>query len=75
MTEIKIVVAFKGGMTRKGQERTFWDVKNILYLDFDADYMGVNICQILRFGHVTVYNLLFQKRKLGSYYFFLIIPF
>lgn len=46
MAEIKIVVAFEKGMTRKEHERTFWGNENILRLDFRADYMGVNICHI-----------------------------
>lgn len=30
MTEIKIVVAFEGGMIRKGHKKTFWRDENIL---------------------------------------------
>lgn len=45
MTEIKMVVAFEGAMTRKGHKRTFWGDEKIQYLDFGNDTMGLNICQ------------------------------
>ena len=68
----QIVLAFKRRMTWKGHDRTPWGDENILYLDFVADYMGVNICQkwevCFRFGPFTMYNLL-PKKEMSSYYF------
>lgn len=65
MAEIKIVVAFEKGMTRKEHERTFWGNENILCLDFGADYMGVNICHIEM--HIqdlgTLLCIIFNSRK------------
>lgn len=45
MTEIKREVASEEGMTRKEHARTLWGAENLLDFDFDAHYMGVNICQ------------------------------
>lgn len=45
MTKIKREAAFEEGITREEHARTPWGDGNILYLDFDTDYMGVNFCQ------------------------------
>lgn len=47
MTQVKTVVALKGGggMVRKEHETSFWGEETSPYLDFDADCVDVNICQ------------------------------
>ena len=64
MVEIKTVVTYGGyGLTRSGQETTFWAAGNILYLDWGDGYKGVYIYQnhqlvLLRSLHFIEYKSL-----------------
>ena len=43
--EMKLNKDVENPKSRKGQDRTFWDNGNVVYLGYCGDDMGASICQ------------------------------
>lgn len=49
------------GIGFKGTQRTFWSDANILFIDWDAGYVGLYICQKPLPGQLKYVNLIVNK--------------
>lgn len=52
-----------GAETAKGNKRTFWGDRNILYFDRCLGYKGKCICQSSLNGGLTVQHFMLKKKK------------